>query len=74
MSTEPNGTGGGVIRTLIWLLCVGMVFWLLWWLVGYLPLPPAFEMIANAMLAIGGVIVLIDAIMSFAGRGFIKWK
>jgi hypothetical protein len=74
MSSEPNGNRGGVIGTLIYLACVGLVFWLLWWLIGYLALPMPFSKIALAVLAIAGVVVLIDAIMSFAGRGFIRWK
>lgn len=65
--------GGGVIGALIYLICVGLVFWLLWWLVNYLAPPEPFRKVANAILAIAAVVVLIDVIMSFAGRGFIQW-
>jgi hypothetical protein len=57
----------------IWLVVMGVVFWLLWWLVGYCALPEPFNKICRIVLAIAAVIVIINVLMSLAGHPLIRW-
>ena len=61
-----------VVSGVIWLVCLGLVFSLLFWLVGYVGMPAPFVKIANAILAIAAVIVLINCIMTLAGHPLVK--
>ena len=55
-----------LMQSLIWLICVGLVFYLLFWLIGYVALPEPFAKIAKVLLALVAVLILIDLIMGFA--------
>ena len=56
-----------MIRIVIWLVCIGLIFWLLWWLISYVGLPEPFLKVARVVLALAGVIVLIKILLSLAG-------
>jgi cytochrome b subunit of formate dehydrogenase len=53
-----------MVSVIIYLIVAGLVFWLLWWLVGYVGLPEPFRKIANVVLAIAAVIVIIGILLS----------
>lgn len=40
-------TMSNLVGTLIFLVCIGLVFWLLWWLVSYIGLPQPFDKVAG---------------------------
>jgi hypothetical protein len=66
-------SGQGLVEVLVWLVCVGLVFWLLWWLVDYVKLPEPFGKVARVVLAVAGVVVLINVLMSIAGHPMVRW-
>ena len=61
-------SGEAMVNGLIYLIVIGVVFGLLWWLVGYCALPEPFNKVARVVLAIAAVIVLISILMGFAGH------
>ncbi len=66
-------SGGALINSLVWLICIGLVFYLLFWLIGYIALPEPFSKVIKVILAVAAVIVLINVIMSFAGSPYWRW-
>ncbi len=66
-------SGESMAGALIELVCVGVVFWLLWWLLGYIGLPEPFNKVARVILALAAVLILINMLMGFAGHPFIRW-
>lgn len=66
-------SGQAVVSALIWLVCIGLVFWLLNWLISYVALPEPFAKVAKVLLAVSAVIVLINVIMSLAGQPLFRW-
>lgn len=62
---------GGLIPLLIELVVVGLVVYLLWWLIGYIGLPAPFDKVARVIVAVVAVIWLINLLMSLSGGGFI---
>ena len=53
-----------MVTVIVYLIVAGLVFWLLWWLVGYVGLPEPFRKIANVVLAVGAVLVIIGILLS----------
>lgn len=47
------------INLLITVLILGVVFYLLYWLIGEIPLPAPFAVVAKAIIAIVVVVVLL---------------
>jgi hypothetical protein len=59
----------GLVNLLIWLIGMGIIFYLLWWLIAYIALPEPFAKVARVILAFVAVIILIDLILSLTGNG-----
>ena len=54
------------VRTVIYLVIAGLIFWLLWWLIGYVSPPEPFRKVATVVLAVCAVVVVIGILLSLA--------
>lgn len=67
-------SGSSLVQLLITVIVVGVICWLLWWLVSYIGLPAPFDKVCRVIIALVAVIFLINAILQVTGQGgFIKW-
>jgi hypothetical protein len=55
------------VTVILYLIVAGLIFGLLWWLVGYVGLPEPFGRVARVILAILAVFVVIGILLSFLG-------
>jgi len=62
-----------VVAAIMYIIVAGLVFWLLWWLVGYIGLPEPFKKVANVILAVAAVFVLISILMGLAGHPIVRF-
>lgn len=62
-------SGNGLIGLLINIIVIGVICWLLWWLIGYVALPEPFNKIARIIIAVVAVIFLIRILLSLTGSG-----
>ncbi len=53
---------GGLIGLLVTVIVIGLVCYLLWWLIGYIGLPAPFDKVARVIVALIAVIVLLDVV------------
>lgn len=63
-------TGIPLLDVFIWLCVIAGIFYLLWWLVGYLAPPAPFDKILRGILAIAAVVILIKFLLQFLGSPF----
>ena len=56
-----------LIQAVIWIVGVGLIAWLLWWLVDYAGLPAPLAKIAKVLIALFLVIFLIRLIIKITG-------
>jgi hypothetical protein len=49
----------GLIGLLITVIVLGLVFYLLWWLLGQIGLPEPFNKVATVLIALVAVIILL---------------
>ncbi len=54
----------GAVQVIVYLIVAGLIFGLLWWLVGYCGLPEPFNKFARVALAILAVLVIIGLLLS----------
>lgn len=66
-------SGSGLLSLLIHILVIGLICWLLWWLIGFIGLPEPFNKVARVIIAVVAVIFLINALLSLTGSAFISW-
>lgn len=68
-----NVSGKDLVQSVLWVVAMGVVFWLLWWLCDYVKIPEPFNKVVRIILAVAAVILLINLIMGLVGEPFIKW-
>ena len=66
-------SGQAIVSALIWLIVLGVIWWLLWWLISYVGLPEPFAKVARVILAVAAVIVLINVLLTLAGKPLVNW-
>jgi len=59
-----------ITNAIVWVCVIGLVFYLLYWLVGKLAVPDPFNKIAYAVLAILSVVFCIKILFRFVGNPF----
>jgi predicted tellurium resistance membrane protein TerC len=59
----------GAVQVVVYLIVAGLIFGLLFWLVGYCGLPQPFDKVARVILAVLAVLVCIGILLSLAGAG-----
>ncbi len=55
-----------LIALIVTLVIVGLVFYLLWWLVGYIGLPEPFNKVIQVLIALVAVIYLLSVLTGMA--------
>jgi hypothetical protein len=65
--------GQGFIYGVLVLIVIGLVFWVLMWAANYLELPEPINKIVRAVLVLGMVVLVINALLSLIGFQFIEW-
>lgn len=60
-------SGSALLSLLILIIVAGLIFYLLWWLIGYCGLPEPFNKVARVILAIVAVIFLINVLLQVGG-------
>ena len=66
-------SGAALITAVVYLVVLGLVFWLLWWLVDYVAPPEPFRKIANVILAIAAVLIVISVLLGLVGHPLIRF-
>ncbi len=64
-------SGQGLIQSLIVLLVIGIVLWLLHYLIAKSPIPEPFKTVLTWLVIAAGVIFLINFLLGLIGKGFI---
>lgn len=57
----------GLIMLLIWLVVMGLIFWLLWWFLGYVGLPEPFNKVARVLIGLIAFVILIYLLLGILG-------
>lgn len=66
--------GGALLSLLVTVIVAGLIFWLLWWLIGVVGLPEPFNKIAIVIIALVAVVFLIDVLMGMAGTPLFRFR
>ena len=63
-----------MVNLIVWLIFVGAVFGLLWWLIGFVGIPEPFNKAARVVLAVFAVLLLISLLLSFVGHPVVDFQ
>lgn len=57
-----------LVSLVVYVIVIGAVCWLLWWLIGFIGIPEPFAKIARGIIAVIAVLFLISLLLSIAGH------
>lgn len=63
-----------LISFLVWIIVVGIIFYLLWWLLAQVGLPEPFNKVARIVLAVVAVLVLINLLLGLVGTPIVRMR
>lgn len=64
-----------MIQSLIYLVIVGFILSIVFWLVDYFATPAPFNRILKGIVVLVGALILINFLLQLAGQpGYIKWR
>lgn len=67
-------SGSALISVLVTIIVAGLIFYILYWLVGVVGLPEPFNKVAIVILALAAVIFLIDLLMGMNGTPLFRFR
>lgn len=59
---------GGFLSVLITLVIVGLIFWVLWWFLGYVNPPEPFNKVCRVILGLAALIFVVNILLSLIGH------
>lgn len=62
-----------LVMAVITIIAIGLICWLLIYLIGYAGVPEPFNKIARVLVMVVAVVFLINALLTLVGRPFITW-
>lgn len=57
----------GLIGLLLYLVVVGLIFWLIWWFLGYVGLPAPFDRVARVIIGLVAFLILLYLLLGLLG-------
>ena len=63
-----------LLSLLVWVVILGLVFYLLWWLLAKIALPEPFGKVATVILALAAVVILIGILTGHMPIARIGWR
>jgi hypothetical protein len=64
----------GILSFVLTIVVIGLVFWLLLWLIDFVGLPEPFNKVAKVILAVVAVLLLINFLLGLTGAPFIRLR
>ena len=62
-----------LIQAVVYLICGGLIVWLLHWLIGQCGIPEPFNKVARIILAVFAVLVVISVLLGLMGHPVVRW-
>jgi len=67
LAAQPAFSVQGLISALIYLVVVSLIFWLVWWFIGYVGVPEPFNKVLRVIVGLVALLILIYFLLQFIG-------
>lgn len=57
----------GMLSIIIWLVIVGLIFWCIWWFVGYVGVPEPFNKVIRVIMGLVALIIVVNLLLGLVG-------
>ena len=67
-------TVASVVSLLVYIVVVGLIFWLLWWALEKIAPPQPFLKIGEVILIVASVLFMLNLLLGFAGHPIVRLR
>ena len=57
----------GLLNFVIWVVILGVIFWVIWWFIGYVGVPEPFNKVLRVVIGLVALIIVINLLLGLAG-------
>lgn len=57
----------GLLSFVIYLVIVGLIFWCIWWFLGYVGVPEPFNKVIRVVIGLVALIIVINLLLGLTG-------
>lgn len=66
----------GLLSIVIWLVVLGLIFWLIWWFIGYVGVPEPFNKVLRVIVGLVALLIVIYFLLGImpSPHGVTLWR
>lgn len=63
-----------MVSTLIYLVIIGLIFWVVWWFVGYVGVPEPFNKVIRVVIGLIALLIVVSFLLGLVGHPIISLR
>ncbi len=63
----------GALNLLVYLVIVALIFWCIWWFVGYVGIPEPFNKVIRVVLGLVALIIVVNILLGMIGQPIFRF-
>ena len=71
--TEAKMGIDALLSILVYLVIVGLIFYCVWWFIGYVGVPEPFNKVIRVVLGLVALVIVLSLLLGMVGHPIIKW-
>lgn len=64
----------GLLELVVYIVVVGLIFWCIWWFLGYVGVPEPFNKVIRVVIGLVALIIVINLLLGLVGTPFITLR
>ncbi len=65
---------GGLLEFVVYLVIVGLIFWCIWWFIGYVGIPEPFGKVVRVVVGLVALVLVINLLLGLAGSPMFRLR
>lgn len=64
----------GLLSLLVYVVVIGLIFWCIWWALGYFAIPEPFNKIIRVVVGLVALVIVINLLLGLVGHPFLSLR
>lgn len=65
-------SGGNLLSLVVYLVIGGLIFWMIWWFIGYVGVPEPFNKVIRVIVGLAALIFVVNLLLGLIGTPLFK--
>lgn len=64
----------GLLTVIVYLVIVGLIFWCIWWFLGYVGVPEPFNKVIRVVMGLVALLIVINLLLGLVGSPIVSFR